>query len=282
MTYEALLRKAIKLTESLDKETEAVKFLLMETFQGDPHAFYMALNQETDKTVENLFLERLNLYLYQHVPIQHLLGFSYFFGYKFKVNKDVLIPRLETEHLVEQVILYYDTYFSDKKIKVLDLGCGSGCIGLTIKLEAPEIEITLSDISDKALNVAIENQKNFNIEAEFILSDLFDKIEGKYDIIVSNPPYIPEDEEVMDIVKKEPSVALYGGKFGLDFYARIIKNAHDYLNDDGLIAFEHGYQHAKPLYELIHQYYPQAKIIQMKDLAGKDRFTFIGFGGILK
>jgi release factor glutamine methyltransferase len=281
MTYEALLRKAFKLAEAQDKETEAVKFLLMETYQGTPHEFYMSLNQETNQEIEKLFLERLDAYVYQHVPVQHLLGFSYFFGYKFKVNEDVLIPRLETEHLVEHVIHYYDQYFFGKKIKVLDLGCGSGCIGLTLKLEIPEIKITLSDISEKALDVAKINQQNLDLEAKFVLSDLFENISDKFDVIVSNPPYIPDDEEVMDIVKKEPEVALYGGKFGLDFYERILKSAKEHLHDYGLIAFEHGYQHAKPLYDLIHQYYPEAKIIQMKDLAGKDRFTFVGFNGVL-
>jgi len=282
MTYEVLLRKSIKLANDHDKESEAVKFLLMETFNGDPHIFYMAQNQETDKDVERLFLERLNQYIFYNVPIQHLLGFSYFFGYKFKVNEDVLIPRLETEHLVEQVILYSDTYFLNQKSRVLDLGCGSGCIGLTLKLEMPDIDILLSDISEKAIVVAKENQKTFDIQAQWILSDLFENIEGKFDIIVSNPPYIPDEEEVMDIVKKEPEIALYGGQFGLDFYERILVEAKKHINDYGLIAFEHGYQHAHALFELIKHHYPDAEIVQMKDLAGKDRFTFIGLGGVLK
>ncbi|MFA6377024.1 MAG: peptide chain release factor N(5)-glutamine methyltransferase [Acholeplasmataceae bacterium] len=282
MTYEALLRKAIKLAELHDKEPEAVKFLLMETFNDEPHVFYMAQNQETNKEIEHLFLERLDQYINDDIPVQHLLGFSYFFGYKFKVNEHVLIPRLETEHLVENVILYYDEYFNQKKSRVLDLGCGSGCIGLTMKLEIPEIEVTLSDISEKALITAQDNKETLGIDAHFVISDLFEKIEGKFDIIVSNPPYIPDDEEVMNIVKKEPEIALYGGKFGLDFYERILKNAKNHLNDYGLIAFEHGHQHAQSLFELVLKYYPQAKIVQMKDLAGKDRFTFVGFGGVLE
>lgn len=282
MTYEALLRKSVKLAESLHKESEAVKFLLMETYGKSPHEFYIAQNQETDPHIEELFIQRLEQYIHDDVPVQHLLGFSYFYGYKFTVNHDVLIPRLETEHLVEQVILYYDQYFDSKKIKVLDLGCGSGCIGLTFKLEAPKIDMTLSDISEKALEIAKENKQQLNVDANFILSDLFDNIHDKFDIIVSNPPYIPEDEEVMNIVKKEPGIALYGGKFGLDFYERIIKEVSHYLKDYGLVAFEHGYQHAQALKQLISTYYPKAKVIQMKDLAGKDRFTFIGFGGVLE
>lgn len=281
MTYEALLRKSIKRAVDLDKEPEAVKFLLMETYNGDPHAFYMAQNQETDPIIETLFLNRLDQYINFDVPVQHLLGFSYFFGYKFLVNEDVLIPRLETESLVEHVLYYIDTYFVDNKIDVLDLGCGSGCIGLTLKLEAPNIDVTLSDISEKALKVTKDNQDKLDICATLILSDLFEHIDRKFDIIVSNPPYIPEDEEVMNIVKKEPEIALYGGKLGLDFYEKIIKSAKNYLKDDGLLAFEHGYQHAKPLFDLVKQYYPKSVIVQIKDLAGKDRFTFVRFGKVL-
>ncbi len=279
MTYEMLLKLGIKKAVENDKEPEAVKFLLLETFGGDAHQFYMIQKEEADLAVETLFLDRLKAYTHQATPVQHLLGYAYFFGEKFVVNNAVLIPRLETEQLVEHTLYYYDTYMKDLSVSVLDLGCGSGCIGLTLKREAPLIDVTLSDISEDALHVAKENARGLDVD--FILSDLFEGIHGAFDIIVSNPPYIPDSEDVMDIVKKEPSVALYGGSLGLDFYEKIMIQAKNHIKSDGLIAFEHGFQQKEPILKLAQTHYQGATIIQMKDLQGKDRFTFIGLGRIL-
>ena len=282
MTYEALLKYGLKKAETKGKEPEAVKFLLLETFEGDASQFYLSQKIEADAKIEALFLDRLNQYVDQAIPVQHLLGYSYFFGHKLAVSDAVLIPRVETEQLVEQVLFYYDTYFSNQSIKVLDLGCGSGCIGLTLKKEEPKMEVLLSDISFSALEVTKQNANQLNVDVTIIESDLFDQIQVTFDMIISNPPYIPDHVDVMDIVKIEPSVALYGGALGLDFYERILKTATHYIKPYGLIGFEHGYPQQKAIYELAHQYFPNAKIYQMKDLQGKDRFTFIGLGGVLK
>lgn len=282
MTYDSLLKLAYKKTKLYNKEEEAAKLLLMELSNQEPHQFYLNLNQEVDLDFQNKYLEKLDQYLIHHVPVQHLIGHSYFFGHSFKVNSDVLIPRSETEQLVEHVLYFYDKYFNKENLDVLDLGTGSGCIGLTLALEEENLHLIVSDISSDALKVANYNAENLKAKVNIIQSDLFENIDQKFDMIISNPPYIPDSEVVEDIVKKEPSVALYGGKLGVEFYEKIIKESLSFINDKGLIGFEHGFQQNTQILSFAQAYYPQAKIIQLKDLAGKDRFTFIGIGGVLK
>lgn len=282
MTYEALLKLANKKIKNLDKEEEAVKLLLLELSGLDPHQFYMNLRTETTESFEHLFLEKLDRYIHEDIPVQHLIGHAYFYGYKFLVNPDVLIPRSETEQLVEHVLYLYDMFFQPLHAKVLDLGTGSGCIGISCAIEDERLDVTLSDISEKALKVAVENQKLHRVNVEVIQSDLFENIQGKFDILISNPPYIPDSEDVDNIIKKEPDLALYGGSLGVDFYEKILASAKPHLNEKALIAFEHGYQQKKEIYQFARKYFPDGIIIQLKDLQGKDRFTFVGLGGVLK
>ena len=211
MTYDALLRLAYKRVKELNGEEEAAKLLLMETSGLDPHRFYMAMKTEVSESFRHTYLKQLDQYLIDHIPVQHLIGYSYFYGYKLIVNEHVLIPRPETEHLVEHVLYFFDRYFEPTKHRVLDLGTGSGCIGLTLAKEEAFLDVTISDISEDALSVAQKNKENLDVHAEIILSDLFEHIDDKFSIIVSNPPYIPDREVVEDVVKKEPRVALYGG-----------------------------------------------------------------------
>ncbi|MDY0294600.1 MAG: peptide chain release factor N(5)-glutamine methyltransferase [Acholeplasmataceae bacterium] len=281
MTLEALLKLAYKKVNEKSGEEEAAKLLLMELSGLDPHTFFMSMKETVNPELEDQFLTKLDLYINEHIPVQHLIGHSYFFGYPLIVNKHVLIPRPETEQLVEHVLYYMDTYFDSEHIKLLDLGTGSGCIGLTLAKEEPRLDVTASDISDEAIKVAALNKEKLNVSAHLIQSDLFQNITGQFDIIVSNPPYIPDSEVVEDVVSQEPSVALYGGSLGVDFYERILKEASPYLHDQALIAFEHGYQQKEIIYGFAVKHYPNAHIIQMKDLAGKDRFTFIGLGDVL-
>ena len=282
MTYEQLLKLAYQKAKLHHKEEEACRLLLMEISNQDAHQFYLQFKQEVEPSFVDRYLMLLDQYLIHHVPVQHLIGHSYFFGYPFTVNKDVLIPRSETEQLVENILLYYDTYFENQKVDVLDLGTGSGCIGLTLALEEKNMNVTISDISDQALKVAEQNRDKLKAKAKLVLSDLFEDIPQKFDIIVSNPPYIPDDEIVQDIVSKEPSIALYGGKLGTDFYEKILQSAKRHLKERALIAFEHGYQQKELIYQYAIKQFPHVTILQMKDLQGKDRFTFVGIGGILK
>ncbi len=280
MTYESLLKIAYQKARTKDKEEEAVKLLLMEISGYDPHQFFMNLKLEVDQETEKNYLFLVNQYINEHIPVQHLIGHAYFYGYAFNVNQDVLIPRAETEQLVEHVLYYYDQLFQHQEVDVLDLGTGSGCIGLTLALEEKMMNVVVSDISEKALIVTTQNKEKLNANVNIIQSDLFNDIKGKFDIIVSNPPYIPDQEVVDQIVEKEPSVALYGGSLGVDFYEKIINQSIDYIKDKALIAFEHGYQQREQILKFAIARYPLAKIIQLKDLSGKDRFTLISIGGV--
>lgn len=207
-------------------------------------------------------------------PLQYIVGTINFYGYEYKVNKNVLIPRFETEELVENTIKYIKENFNNK-VKVLDLCTGSGCIGITIKKELKEnVDVTISDISKKALRVAKINSKGENIK--IIRSDIFDNINDKYDIIISNPPYISYDEKIMDIVKKnEPNIALYAEDNGLYYYKEIIKEINKHIKNKFLIAFEIGERQASDIKRIIDKKLKNVNIIIKKDISGKDRMIFI-------
>ena len=208
-------------------------------------------------------------------PVQYIVGNVDFSGYKINVNKNVLIPRFETEELVFKTINLIKKNLNEN-IKVLDIGTGSGCISIALKKEIPGLDITAVDISEDALVVAKNNALENNCEINFIKSDLFNNIDDKYDLIISNPPYISYDEQIMDIVKKnEPHLALYAKNNGLYFYEEIIKNSSNYLNDKNIIAFEIGYLQANEIKKMAHKYYPNSNIIIEKDMQEKDRFVFI-------
>lgn len=208
-------------------------------------------------------------------PVQYIVGNVDFYGYKINVNKNVLIPRFETEELVFKTINLIKKNLNEN-IKVLDIGTGSGCISIALKKEIPGLDITAVDISEDALVVAKNNALENNCKINFIKSDLFNNIDDKYDLIISNPPYISYDEQIMDIVKKnEPHLALYAKNNGLYFYEEIIKNSSNYLNDKNIIAFEIGYLQANEIKKMSHKYYPNANIIIEKDMQEKDRFVFI-------
>ena len=195
-------------------------------------------------------------------------------GNTIKVNKDVLIPRYETEELVEKTIKKIKNKFN-KKIDVLDLCTGSGCIAITIKKEINS-NVTATDISSDALEVAKKNVNLNNVDIKLINSDLFNNIDGKFDCIISNPPYISYDEEIDEIVKNnEPNIALYAPNNGLYFYEEILKNIKKYLNNEFIIAFEIGYKQGEFLVELANKYLNNVTISVEKDLQGRDRFLFI-------
>lgn len=207
-------------------------------------------------------------------PIQYLIGYVDFYGYKINVNEDVLIPRYETEYLLEKVINISKKIFSDK-INILDIGTGSGAISIVLKNELNS-NVTACDISKKALNVAINNAKINNSSIKFIESDIFSNINDKFDIIISNPPYISSDEVIMDSVKKyEPNLALYAPKDGLYFYEEILKDARKYLNDKFIIAFEIGWWQGNLICDIAKRYFSDSVIRIEKDLTDRDRYLFI-------
>ena len=209
------------------------------------------------------------------IPVQYIVGNVSFYGYKINVNKDVLIPRFETEELVENTLKYIKKYFNGM-LNVLEIGTGSGCISIALKKENSNLNITSTDISKKALKVAKNNAKLNNVNINFINTNIYDGINDKYDIIISNPPYIKENEEIMDIVKNnEPHIALYGGIDGLYFYREILKNIKNILKDKYLIAFEIGETQGKEIENIAKEYLKESKIEIIKDIQKRDRMIFI-------
>ena len=235
------------------KEDSAVIFLLEYILNMTSPELYSNLDNEISEENINKFNELFNEYLYNNKPIQYLIGKTCFYGYDFIVNSDVLIPRFETEELVENIIYRIDKYFKEKTIDIVDVGTGSGCIAITL---AKEI-------------------KNANVTA----SDMLEPIHAKFDILVSNPPYIPDSEVVDPLVKdNEPNIALFGGNNGLKFYEIILRDAKRILKDKAIICFEHGYDKKEEMHLLAKKYFPLAVVETLKDLEGKDRMTFIYIG----
>lgn len=246
--------------------------------------YYLNINNEfnnedlmiDDEKINNYF-EKVKL-LKEGLPIQYVVGNVDFYGYNFLVNNNVLIPRFETEELVYNLKNYILKYLNDD-LSLIDIGTGSGVIGITLKREIPNINVTLTDISVSSLEVALENAKRNNVEVEYFISDMLEKPikeNKKYDVIVSNPPYIKTNEEIMDIVKKyEPNIALYGGDDGLKYYEAILMNAKEILNEKAIIAFEIGATQGEDITLLANKHFPNSKSVIKKDLVGRDRMFFI-------
>ncbi len=206
----------------------------------------------------------------EHIPLGYIFGKTNFYGYDLNVTRDVLIPRLDTEILIERIIK--DINKSVSKLSVLDIGTGSGAIAIVIKKETIA-KVTAVDVSKSALLVAMQNAKSNNAEIEFVESDLFENLtDRKFDIIVSNPPYIESevikslDKEVKD---NEPMLALDGGTDGLDFYRKIIRETPNYLNKNGKLYFEIGYNQGEAVSRLMQEHFKNIEIL--KDYEGNDR-----------
>ena len=216
-------------------------------------------------------------YIKDGIPIQYALKETNFYGYNFYVDKRVLIPRFETEELVYNTNLFINKYFKEEKnIRVLDLCSGSGCIGLTLKKINPNLDVTLSDISKEAIEVSKINKEKLNVDVNIIESDLFSNINSKFDVIISNPPYVSFDDEVDELVlKNEPKLALYANNNGLEFYEKILSSCENNLNNKYLIAFEIGSSQKKDVLELINKYLEDVKIITKQDMSNRDRMIFI-------
>lgn len=224
---------------------------------------------KVSKNIDEDYNKLLNKY-----PIQYLIGYVNFYGYKIYVNENVLIPRYETEYLVEKTIKYIKDKFNSK-VSILDLCTGSGSIAVALSKEL-DIKVDASDISHKALEVAKKNAKENNANINYIESDLFNKINGKYDVIISNPPYISKNEEIMYSVDKyEPHEALYADNEGLFYYDKILSEITNHLNKKYIIAFEIGYTQGESVKKLADKYLNNPKVLIEKDLSNKDRYVFI-------
>ena len=206
-------------------------------------------------------------------PVQYIVGNVDFYDINLLVNENVLIPRFETETLVEKTINYAKEL--TEPLDILDIGTGSGAIAITLAKHL-SCHVLATDISKEALETAKTNSKRNNVQIEFKQSDILKNVQGKFDIIISNPPYIAKDEVIDDLVKdNEPHLALYAEEDGLYFYRNILENVKPYLKEKSLIAFEIGMTQSAAITKIAQNYLPHAKIITEKDLTGKDRYIFI-------
>lgn len=279
MTYSKFIKEQTKRARKLNKEEEAVKLLILELSGLDGASFLANIDNEIDQNTIDMMTKKIDEYLIDGHPVQHIIGYSYFYGYKFIVNPNVLIPRPETEELVANILATYDDVFNGKEVNVVDVGTGSGAIAITLAKEEPKMKLWATDISQDALEVAKVNAKNNEVSVGFMCGDMLAPLlenNMKFDILVSNPPYICDNEYVEDIVlDNEPHVALFGGSDGMKFYDIILKDAEKLLNKPNIIAFEHSYSKGKEMLELANKYFPNGKAEIIKDLNGKDRIMII-------
>lgn len=278
-TVKQLINEAESKLDAKYKDVNVAKVLFYHLANKEPHELYLMYDEEVDPELEAKFLAGMEEY-YQGRPIQYIKGVETFFGRDFKVNEDVLIPRYETEELVENILYHIDDYFSDyQTIDLCDVGTGSGAIAISLALEEPRTNVYASDISSKAIEVAKENATNLGANVNFMVGDLLQPLlekEIKVDIFVSNPPYIPNNQEIEAMVKdNEPHVALFGGNDGLYFYRRIFKEVKPLLKDRALLAFEMGFDQRELMEEALQTYFPNDPHEIIKDINGKDRMLFI-------
>ena len=258
------------------EEAESLSFVYRSLKNLSFTDFVFALQQEVIEE-DYKFVEEIYKKLVAHIPAQYVIGHAEFFGMQLKVDERVLIPRPETEELVELILAEN----SKENLKVLDIGTGSGAIALALAKNRPDWSVTAADISQDALELATENANAQNLNLSFIKSDCFSEISSKYDIIVSNPPYISREdqEEVgLNVLHSEPHLALFADEDGLAIYRRIAEDSKDYLNDGGKIYLEIGYKQGQNVPALFMENLPEKRVRTLKDQFGQDRMVVIDDG----
>lgn len=277
MEYRKLYDKGVLLLQEVQIEEAALdaRLLLEEICGTDRNDLLVHGDRLVTEEQYNCYVNYIDMRR-RHIPLQHILGYQEFMGLKFKVTPDVLIPRQDTETLVEEVMRNLHD-----GMHILDMCTGSGCILLSLLRYSNDCVGVGCDLSEKALRVARENARELSLEVEFVQSDLFENVCGKYEIIVSNPPYIPSGEisTLMEEVKDhDPLLALDGREDGLYFYREIIKKAGQYLHPGGMLFLEIGCSQA----EDVCRYMKEAdykEVAVCKDLAGLDRVVSGVYGG---
>lgn len=258
------------------EEAESLSFVYRSLKNLSFTDFVFALQQEVTEE-ERQFVEDNYRKLANHIPAQYIIGHAEFFGMQLKVDERVLIPRPETEELVELILAEN----LKENLKVLDIGTGSGAIALALAKKRPDWTITAADISQDALDLAMENANNQGLTLFFIKSNCFSEISSKYDIIVSNPPYISRVDEAevgLNVLHSEPHVALFADEDGLAIYRRIAEESKDYLKDGGKIYLEIGYKQGQSVPALFKENFPEKRVRTLKDQFGQDRMVVIDDG----
>lgn len=261
-----------RLLEAGIEEWELDAWILLEYAAGcTRNEYYLYPKREVEESRKRDYLDLIQRRA-AHIPLQHLTGSQEFMGYPFRVNEHVLIPRQDTEILVEEALSCMRS-----GMEILDLCTGSGCILLSILKAAPGLTGLGTDLSEQALQVAQRNRSELNLEtkARFQKSDLFEQVEGKFDRILSNPPYIPSkvvDTLMEEVREHEPRIALDGREDGLYYYRKITAQSPAYLRPGGMLFLEIGYDQAEAVTELMERDFTEVHVV--KDLSGLDRVVY--------
>ncbi|AIF44679.1 peptide chain release factor N(5)-glutamine methyltransferase [Virgibacillus sp. SK37] len=276
--YEVLQWASLFL-EKHHREQRVAELLLQHHLNFSRNAFFMNMRESLEPDIIQAFKRDIEKHAETGIPIQHLMGYEMFYGRKFEVNEHVLVPRPETEELVQHVSNYIATTSYENPIRIVDVGTGSGIIAISLALEIPNALVYATDISQEALQVARTNATTHQAQVSFYQGNFLQPIidQGiKADVIVSNPPYIPrsEEETLADTVKNfDPDMALYAEENGLAAYKEIISQSTSVLKFDGYIAVEIGQAQSEAVSEIIQKSYPQSKRNTIQDINGKDRIV---------
>ncbi len=271
MNYAQLFSQYEKQLKSVGEDKENLTYVFRELKDWSALDFLLHQNKEVSFEDENL-LKDIFKQLRNHQSPQYITGKAYFRDLVFRVDERVLIPRPETQELVDLILSENDS----KKVSLLDIGTGSGAIAISLKYERPDWEVTASDISKGALSLAQENAQTHDVEINFLQSDTFSNISEKFDIIVSNPPYISykdKDEVGINVLASEPHLALFADEDGFAIYRQIIEQSSNFLSEQGKIYFEIGYKQGSEIQNLLKHYYPDKHVRLLKDIFGKDRMV---------
>lgn len=279
ITVRQLIHDSENMLDDEDKDCNVAKVLFYHLAAKEPHQLYLMMDEEVDQDLYDDFQIGMKRYM-KGEPIQYIKGKETFFTRDFIVNENVLIPRYETEELIENILYRIDDYFDHyDSIDLCDVGTGSGAIAISLALEEPKLHVVATDISEKALEVAKINASDLGANIEFYQGDMLEPLINKgvkVDIFVSNPPYIPELQDIESVVKdNEPHVALFGGTDGLYFYRRIFEKAKSVIKEKALLAFEMGFDQRELMCEAVEYYFPNTPYEIIEDMNGKDRMLFI-------
>lgn len=274
LTYYEVLDRASSFLRELNHSSFVAEWLMRERLDWSKTELVMQYRNVMPVSELKQFERDFEEFL-KGLPMQQIIGHEWFYNRKFKVTEDTLIPRPETEEWLEQVL----TELPQEPLTVVDIGTGTGIIGITVKLERPADDVTITDISKEALDVAKENAQVLGAEITAELGDLFEPLVGKkFDAIISNPPYISEDEiNVMDqsVLDYEPKSALFADEDGLAIYKRMAESIEKYLKPNGRIYLEIGYQQGDSVSRLFKNAFPDAKVTVWQDFNQLDRVVAV-------
>ncbi|SQF66887.1 peptide chain release factor N(5)-glutamine methyltransferase [Streptococcus dysgalactiae] len=278
MNYATLIRTYEDKLEQIGEDRENLAYVFRELKEWSSLDFLLHQNQEVSSD-DCLLLEKIFMDLSQHLSPQYLTGRAYFRDLQLSVDQRVLIPRPETEELVDLILAENP----DTPLSVLDIGTGSGAIAISLKKERPAWQLTASDISSDALSLAQDNVSHYQLDITFIVSDVFSQLSGTFDMIVSNPPYIAyedKDEVGLNVYQSEPHLALFAAEDGYAIYRRIIEEASNYLSEKGKLYFEIGYKQGEGIKALVNTHFPQKRVRVLRDVFGKERMVVVDHGTV--